>query len=157
MTPTEVSTKLRQFNEWRMGDYEPSEQPDPPNPYEVSLVIDAAVEMINRLEAAESDAAHQKALADSALRVSAKWEGKCHALRAELAQLHKEADKFGDGVDWIQRALQAEAQIEQMERQEPVAWMNSRNGFICKENKNPDYNVPLKRLDLGAQTQGEEK
>lgn len=43
------------------------------------------------------------------------------ALRAELAQLHKEADKFGDGIDWIQRALQAEAQIEQMERQEPVA------------------------------------
>lgn len=27
--------------------------------------------------------------------------------------------------------------------QQPVAWMNKRNGFICKENKNPEYNAPL--------------
>ncbi len=26
---------------------------------------------------------------------------------------------------------------------EPVAWMNSRNGFIAKENKNPEYSVGL--------------
>ena len=38
------------------------------------------------------------------------------------------------------------AKITEMERQEPVAWMSSRNGFICKENKNPDYNVPLYAL-----------
>lgn len=50
MTPTEVAAKLRQFNEWRRGDYEPSEQPDPPNPYEVSLMIDAAAEMLDRME-----------------------------------------------------------------------------------------------------------
>ena len=31
MTPTEVTTILRQFNEWLRGDYEPSEQPDPPD------------------------------------------------------------------------------------------------------------------------------
>lgn len=24
-----------------------------------------------------------------------------------------------------------------------VAYQSSRNGFICKENKNPDYNLPL--------------
>lgn len=52
MTPTEVAAKLCQFNEWRRGDYEPCEQPDPPNPYEVGLVIDAAVEMIERMDAA---------------------------------------------------------------------------------------------------------
>lgn len=57
------------------------------------------------------------------------WKGKCErleaerdALRAELAQLHKEADQFGDGIDWIQRALQAEAKIEEMERQEPAGY-----------------------------------
>lgn len=55
MTPAEVSAKLRQFNEWRRGDYEPSEQPEQPNPYEVGLAIDAAVEMIDRLEAAEKE------------------------------------------------------------------------------------------------------
>ena len=42
------------------------------------------------------------------------------------------------------------AKIEQMERREPVAWMSSRNGFICKDNKNTDYNMPL-YLSPGAQ------
>lgn len=66
-------------------------------------------------------------------------------------------------LDFLERlaSLVAEAErdnlrtkIEQMEKQEPVAWMSSRNGFICKENKNPDYNVPLVPLP-GAK--GEEK
>ena len=35
------------------------------------------------------------------------------------------------------------AKIEAMEKQEPVAWMSSRNGFIVKDNKNTDYNMPL--------------
>ena len=52
MTPTETAAILRQFNEWRRGDYEPSEQPEPPNPYEVGLAIDAAVEMIERMDVA---------------------------------------------------------------------------------------------------------
>lgn len=52
------------------------------------------------------------------------------ALRRELAQLRKDADKLGDGIDWVQRALQAEAKIEAMERQEPVATvrLNAING-----------------------------
>ena len=48
MTPTEVTTILRQFNEWRRGDYEPSEQPAQPDPCEISEAINAAVEMIER-------------------------------------------------------------------------------------------------------------
>lgn len=48
MTPTEVAATLRQFNEWRRGDYEPSEQPAPPDPIEIGEAIDAAVEMIDR-------------------------------------------------------------------------------------------------------------
>ena len=50
MTPTEVAATLRQFNEWRRGDYEPSEQPAPPDPIEIGEAIDAAVEMIERME-----------------------------------------------------------------------------------------------------------
>lgn len=47
-------------------------------------------------------------------------------------------------LDEARKALAAlQAKIERMEQQTPVAWMNSRNGFICKENKNPDYNVPF--------------
>ena len=38
------------------------------------------------------------------------------------------------------------AKIEAMENQEPVAWMSSRNGFICKDNKNTHYNMPLYAL-----------
>ena len=49
MTHTETITILRQFNEWRRGDYEPSEQPAPPDPCEIGEAIDAAVEMIERV------------------------------------------------------------------------------------------------------------
>ena len=50
MTTAEVAAFLRQFNEWRRGDYEPSEQPAPPDPIEIGEAIDAAVEMIGRME-----------------------------------------------------------------------------------------------------------
>ena len=53
MTPTETATILRQFNEWRRGD-EDIPQPDT---REISEAIDAAVEMIVRLELAESSIA----------------------------------------------------------------------------------------------------
>ena len=53
--------------------------------------------LLDRIEAAESDAAHQKALAESALRVAEGWERKCNELRAK---------------------------IERMEKQEPVAWLH---------------------------------
>lgn len=52
MTPTEVAATLRQFNEWRRGDYEPSEQPAPPDPIEIGEAIDAAIEMIERMDEA---------------------------------------------------------------------------------------------------------
>ncbi len=45
MTPTEITTILRQFNEWRRGD-EDIPQPDP---REIGEAIDAAVEMIERV------------------------------------------------------------------------------------------------------------
>ena len=48
MTPTEVAAILRQFNEWRRGD-ETTAQPDP---REIGEAIDAAVEMIERMDGA---------------------------------------------------------------------------------------------------------
>ena len=50
MTPTETTTILRQFNEWRRG----SDDALLPTTKEISEAIDAAVEMLERLEAAES-------------------------------------------------------------------------------------------------------
>ena len=70
MTPAETTTILRQFNEWRRGDYEPSEQPEPPDPREISEAIDAAVEVIERAGRVE------KALAEliADLEVRARWD-----------------------------------------------------------------------------------
>jgi hypothetical protein len=48
MTPTEAATILRQFNEWRRGD-EDIPQFDP---REIGEAIDAAVEMIERMDGA---------------------------------------------------------------------------------------------------------
>ena len=53
MTPTETATILRQFNKWRRVD-EDTAQPDP---REIGEAIDAAIAMIERLEAAESSVA----------------------------------------------------------------------------------------------------
>ena len=49
MTPTETTTILRQFNEWRRGD-ETTAQPDP---REIGEAIDAAIEMIERMRDVE--------------------------------------------------------------------------------------------------------
>ena len=50
MTPTETTTILRQFNEWRRGD-EDIPQFDP---REIGEALDAAVEMIERFEDAQA-------------------------------------------------------------------------------------------------------
>ena len=42
------------------------------------------------------------------------------------------------------------AELEALRKQEPVAWMNVRNGFICKKPTNADYQQPL-YLAAGAQ------
>ena len=53
MTPAEVTTILRQFNGWRRDFEDKFEQPDP---REIGEAIDAAVEMIERMEKIESAA-----------------------------------------------------------------------------------------------------
>ena len=49
MTPAEAAALLRQFNGWRRDFEDKFEQPDA---HEVSEAIDAAVEMIERMDAA---------------------------------------------------------------------------------------------------------
>ena len=49
MTPTEVTTILRQFNAWRRDFDDKVEQPDT---REISEAIDTAVEMIERMDGA---------------------------------------------------------------------------------------------------------
>lgn len=47
MSPTETITILRRYNIWRRGNLEGMPQPDP---REIGKAIDAAVEMIERME-----------------------------------------------------------------------------------------------------------
>ena len=47
-------------------------------------------ELLDRLEAAEKDSAHHKALAESALRVAKGWEGKCNDLRAKIEAMERQ-------------------------------------------------------------------
>ena len=53
MTPAQVAAMLRQFNGWRRDFEDKFEQPDP---REIGEAIDAAVEMIERMEKIESAA-----------------------------------------------------------------------------------------------------
>lgn len=130
MTPAEVAAKLRQFNEWRRGDYEPSEQPEPPNPYEVGLAIDAAVEMIERLEEAEKENALKERVIDALGSELNAVANERDALRARIEvtdEVVRELEKKLSTGMW--RALREEnealrAKIEQMEQQEPVAWLH---------------------------------
>ena len=46
MTPAETAAFLRQFNEWRRGD----DDIEQPAPREIGEAIDAAVEMLERME-----------------------------------------------------------------------------------------------------------
>ena len=80
-------------------------------------------ELLDRLEASEADALEQA-------RLNGMGAEREMALMAKLEAAEKERDTL-------------RARIEAMENQKPVAWISSRNGFICKENKNPDYNLPL--------------
>ena len=109
MTPAEAATILRQFNEWRRGD-EDIPQFDP---REIGEAIDAAVEMIERLEAAEKERdalrneiafVKEVEFPRKAQAVADAWEGKCKRLEVERAALR--------------------AKIEAMEKQEPVAWLH---------------------------------
>jgi hypothetical protein len=80
MTPAEVTTLLRQFNGWRRDFEDKFEQPDP---HEVSEAIDAAVEMIERLEAAEEDRSNF-------VLEMGRLCAQCDALRAKIEQMEKQ-------------------------------------------------------------------
>ena len=73
----------------------------------------------SKIEAAENDDAHQKALAASALRVAEGWERKCGELRAEVIYWKEQKEPGAAGWRALARILRAK--IEAMEQQEPVA------------------------------------
>ena len=84
MTPNEVATILRQFNEWRRGD-EDIPQFDP---RQIGEAIDAAVDMIERLERVES-----------ALRIAVRQNSHDMLMTSDELRLCEaaRADALGDG------------------------------------------------------------
>ena len=90
MTPAETAAFLRQFNEWRRGD-EDIPQPDPRVIGEAS---DAAVEMIDRLEAAEKDIAMKEEVIDSLAAVVKRLDAQCDAAEKERDVLNAKVERM---------------------------------------------------------------
>ena len=111
MTPTEATAILRQFNDWRRGHHD--EQPDP---REIGEAIDAAIEMIERLEAAEKER---------------------DALRSVIAEFQYGAAVANETI----KALQAK--IEAMEKQEPVGWLLDGDFYEVRQMSLYKDNEPL--------------
>ena len=99
MTPTEVAATLRQFNEWRRGD-EDIPQPDP---RVIGEAIDAAVEMIDRLEAAEKELAELRSSMKFRTSLIGRTEAERDALRAKIAAMEKQ-EPAGYGVRYVEPA-----------------------------------------------------
>ena len=135
MTPTETAAILRQFNAWRRDFDDKIRQPDP---REISEAIDAAIAMIERLEAAEksdaeSIAMYRKARDErDALRaenetLAANLRGKHSTAGATYAHLIAERDALraavrheADCVEACKSEIDAlRAKITEMEQQEP--------------------------------------
>ena len=91
MTPSETAAKLRQYNQWRRGNLEGMPQPDP---REIGEAIDAAVEMIDHLDAlrAELKAAHAMAL------IGVEWRELAEAREAELERMRRQ-----EPIGWFAR------------------------------------------------------
>ena len=98
MTPTETAAILRQFNEWRRGDYEPSEQPSPPDPCEIGEAIDAAVEMIDRLNGMGSE---REAALMAKLEAAEKERG---IDEQRIADLMEELNQVGHELSKLRKA-----------------------------------------------------
>ena len=115
MTPTETADFLRQFNDHRRGCDVPS-----PKPSQIGRAIDAAVEMIERLEAAERSDAESIAMYRKARDERDAMRARIEAMEEErtideqrIADLLDELNRVGHENDAMR------ARIEAMERQEP--------------------------------------
>ena len=165
MTPTETATILRQFNEWRRGD-EDIPQFDP---REIGEAIDAAIAMIEQLEAAESDALEQARLNGMGASREATLMAKLEAAQKEveiermrLAACGVAALGYFEGCaeEYISASLNdvlaLRAKIEEMEQQEPAGKFiqNPSNGIWEQDGygDNPDAR-PLYALP-GAKGEG---
>ena len=86
MTPAEVVANLRVFNDWRRGELDDLSMPDP---REIGEAIDAAVEMVERFEAAESECLEQARLSGMGSEREAALMAKLESAEGENTKLRK--------------------------------------------------------------------
>jgi hypothetical protein len=158
MTPAEVAAKLRAFNEWRRGDYEPSEQPAPPDPCEIGEAIDAAIEMIDRLEAAESDALEQARLNGMGGEREAALLSKLEAaekerdtLRTDKATLQQMTYSLKDRVEVVEKEYRHMLEVKEIYQRQLNETEDERDALRAKieamEKQEPVYLFRRKGLD----------
>ena len=90
-----------------------------------------------KIETDENDAAHQKALAASALRVAEGWERKCGELRGDRATLQQMVYSLKDRVEVAEK--------ENDELRAKVAEMEKRLRLILEEPENTMSNSKAMR------------
>ncbi|HML83331.1 MAG TPA: hypothetical protein PKE37_16375 [Thiomonas arsenitoxydans] len=167
MTPAEVAAKLRAFNEWRRSD-EDIPQPDP---REIGEAIDAAVDMIERLEAAESEAIEQARLNGMGSEREAALMAKLEAAEKALVRSEKSrseaADYFANRMCRLNGRLSdirderdaLRAKITRMEQQEPVGTLHDDGCFVWRETAPHQSNYAGWKMALYAlpDAKGEDK
>lgn len=166
MTPTETTTILRQFNEWRRGD-EDIPQFDP---REIGEAIYAAVEMIERLEAAEKAVAeaYQRGYETGQEEVEKERDGvaqqlvqseigkrkiseECDALRAETKNLREGLKRmclYEDAA--VKEAKALRAKVEAMEQQKPVGTLHDDGCFVWRKTAPHESNYAGWKMALYA-------
>ena len=144
MTPAETAAFLRRYNEWRRDDEDISQF----DVCKIGEAIDAAVEMIERLEAAESGAIEQARLNDMGSEREAALMAKLDAAEKEraideqrIADLMEELNRVGHENDALR------AKIAEMEKQEP-AWFIDERGEPKKYHKSKADYCKYGGLDL---------
>jgi len=110
MTPTEVTTLLRQFNEWRRGGAAPLHY----SPSEIGEAIDAAIELLDRLEATESECLEQARLNGMGSEREAALMAKLEAAEKDIAVKEEVIDSLAAVV----KRLDAQCDAAERERDE---------------------------------------
>lgn len=141
MTTAEAAAFLRKYNVWRRGNLDDQPMPDP---REIGEAIDAAVAMIDRLEAAEGELETERMrLAACGIAALGYFEGCTKKytsaslddvlnLRKRLEAAEKELVEIRHGAAVANNTIKAlRAKIAEMEKQEPVAHVwRCDNGHI---------------------------
>ena len=94
MTPAEAAAILRQFNEWRRGD----DDIEQPAPREIGEAIDAAVEMIERMEKMEP------ALQDHHANAMCKGCDHSHPLTRLRLAAYQQSKLYADTVSALEKS-----------------------------------------------------